>query len=436
MIGWPRALARGWRSQPLHIRLLNAARFARSVAQGVVVTDFVLYLKWLGWKGTAIGSLLTLAVVFSVCVTLLGGIASDRYGRKAFLLGYDCVYVLACLIAALTTSSAWLATCAIVALNRGSNGTAGPFAAVERAWISQGVDARTWTRALTTNSTLGFLGMAIGATLAMLPSLYPDAATGAPNFRIIFPVAMVPSLICLACEIRARDRHAELAVAQDKQPDEAHVRRSENRNLRQLAIVNLLRGAGIGMVGPMTSYWFAVRFNVGPEHIAPMRAAGFLIAAVSSQISGHLGMRYGMMNVIVRLRLVSMLLIAAMPLSPNLTVAMVLYWVLNTMDRSSNGPRAAITNSLVRNKRRGFAGTVAAISQRVTRALGPAAAGLMFDAGMLVAPFVAGALFQGAYLYLYQRCFRDKDPLLAATATQPSRSPRRGGAPAAAESLD
>jgi MFS family permease len=415
-----------WASQPRNIRLLNIARFARSISQGLLAADFVLYLRSLGWKGAAIGSLLAAALVFSVSVTVAGSVASDRYGRKPFVLGYDALQALACLIAALTTSSAWLTACAIVAgFGRGANGTAGPFAAVERAWITQGVDARTWTRALNANSTLGFLGMAIGAALAMLPSAFADAATGAPNFRLIFPIAMASSLICLACAIQARDRHSELAAAPVDETQEKSVRREENRSLRQLFVVNLLRGAGIGLVGPMTSYWFAARFNAGPEHIAPMMSAGFLIAAVSSQISGSLGMRYGMMAIVVRLRLVSMLLIAAMPLSPNLTVATAFYLVLTTMDRSSNGPRAAITANLVRNKRRGLAGTVAAVAQQLTRSLGPAAAGLMFDAGMLAAPFLAGACFQAAYLYLYQRCFRDKDPLLAsgrAAAAQPAGS--------------
>ncbi|HEX4583540.1 MAG TPA: MFS transporter [Burkholderiaceae bacterium] len=407
-----------WGSQPRNIRLLNIARLARSVPQGMFAADFLLYLRSLGWNGAAIGSLLTAAVVFSICVTIVGSIASDRYGRKAFLLGYDALFALACLCATLSTSTAVLAFCAIfVGFGRGSNGTAGPFAAVERAWITQGADARTWTRALGDNSTVGFLGMAVGATLAMLPSLYPDAATGAPNFRIIFPIAMVPSLICLACVIQARDRHKEVVLVPVKEAEENAARRSENRNLRQLAIVNLLRGAGIGLVGPMTSYWFAVRFNVGPEHIAPMVAAGFLIAAVSSQISTSLGLKYGMMNVVVRLRLVSLLLIAAMPLSPNVAVATALYLVLTTMDRSSNGPRAAITANLVRNKRRGLAGTVAAVCQRITRSLGPSAAGVLFDSGMLAAPFLAAAFFQGAFLYLYQRWFRDKDPSLAAGAS-------------------
>jgi MFS family permease len=406
-----------WASQPRHIRLLNIARLARSVPQGMLAADFLLYLRSLGWSGAAIGSLLTAAVVFSICVTIVGSIASDVYGRKAFLLGYDALFAVACVCATLSTSTVVLAFCAIfVGFGRGSNGTAGPFAAVERAWITQGANAHTWTRALSNNSTLGFLGMAVGATLAMLPSLYPEAG-GAPNFRIIFPIAMVPSLICLACVIQARDRHKEVVLVPVAEAEEKAARRSENRNLRQLAIVNLLRGAGIGLIGPMTSYWFAVRFNVGPEHIAPMVAAGFLIAAVSSQISTSLGMKYGMMNIVVRLRLVSLLLIAAMPLSPNVTVATAFYLVLTTMDRSSNGPRAAITANLVRNKRRGLAGTVAAVCQRITRSLGPTAAGFLFDSGMLAAPFLAAASFQGAFLYLYQRWFRDKDPVLTAGAS-------------------
>src|SRR5205807_1819318 len=85
-------------------------------------------------EGAAIGSLLATALVFSVCVTVAGSTASDRYGRKAFLLVYDGLHALACLIAALSTSTALLAGCAIVTgFGRGANGTAGPFAAVERA---------------------------------------------------------------------------------------------------------------------------------------------------------------------------------------------------------------------------------------------------------------------------------------------------------------
>src|SRR5437763_11842049 len=113
MMGWLGVLARAWMSAPRNIRLLNMARLARSVAQGLLATDFVLYLRSLGWKGAAIGSLLATALVFSVCVTVAGSTASDKYGRKAVLLVYDGLHALACLLAALRTSTAFLGGCAV-----------------------------------------------------------------------------------------------------------------------------------------------------------------------------------------------------------------------------------------------------------------------------------------------------------------------------------
>ena len=50
----------------------------------------------------------------------------------------------------------------------------------------------------------------------------------------------------------------------------------------------------------------------------------------------------------------------------------------------------------------------------------------MFDAGMLAAPFLAGALFQAGYLYLYQRCFGDKDPVPAVPVTATAQAAEPG----------
>ena len=55
MIGALACFAQTWTSAPRDIRLLNIGRLARSVAQGLLGTDFVLYLRSLGWNGAAIG---------------------------------------------------------------------------------------------------------------------------------------------------------------------------------------------------------------------------------------------------------------------------------------------------------------------------------------------------------------------------------------------
>lgn len=77
---------------------------------------------------------------------------------------------------------------------------------------------------------------------------------------------------------------------------------------------------------------------------------------------------------------------------------------------ATNGPRSAITASLVRNQRRGFAGMISKVSRQVPRSFGPAIAGYAFDNGFLMAPFVIDALFQAGYLLLCQKHFRDQVP--------------------------
>ncbi len=393
------------------VRLLLGARASRSVAQGVLAVDFALYLKSLHWTGAAIGSVLAGSMVFGVVMTISGAIASDRFGRKRFLLGYDAVYAFACLVALLTTNTAILAGAAVIgAFGRGANGAAGPFGSIEQAWLTQGLDPGTRSRVLSLNATLGFVGMAVGAACAILPGLVPSSIPATDAYRPIFGIALAAALICLGCIAMAEDRHVALAVPPDASAERA-LRQKENRNLRMLAFANFLQGTGLGLTGPLVSYWFALRFGIGPRQIAPLIATGFLLAAASSHLTNPLSRRYGLMRVIVALRLGALALLFVFPFAPTLAAAIGIFLLRNTLNRATNGPRSAITASLVRNQRLGLAGTVSSVSRQIPRSVGPIVAGALFDSGMLVAPFVIGAAFQAGYLWLYQRSFHAQDPL-------------------------
>ncbi len=374
------------------------------MAQGVLAADFALYLRACGWDGSRIGSVLGAALVLSVLLTL-AATASDRIGRKPFLLAYESLYAACCLAAWLHPSALVLAAGAIGAgFGRGANGAAGPFGAIEKAWLTQGLDRQGWTRVLARNSTVGFVGMALGALAGSLAGW--KAVAGAPPaqaYGVMFPLALACSLACLFCIAAARDAHH-----QEHEPEHAETRRVERRNLRRLGMVNLLQGMGIGLSGPLVSYWFALRFGVGPAVVGPMMAAGFMAAALSAQISGVVGARHGLMRTIVALRVAALVLLVLMPLAPSLWLAVAAYLLHKTLNRGTDGLRASITAGLVRNRRRGLAGAVSSVSRQIPRSFGPLLAGMLMDQGLLAAPFLAGAVFQAAYLFLYRRSFDDK----------------------------
>lgn len=401
-------LRRHLATYPQTVRLLLGARLARSIAQGVTAVDFALYLRALGWSGSAIGFLLGAALLFAVTLTVAMSIPSDRLGRKPFLISYDVLYTLACLCAAISANPFLLAPAAVVAgFGRGANGSAGPFSAIEQAWMTQGLSAKEWTRALGLNTTLGFVGMGIGAACGVIPAIMMPASTSpAASFRIIFDIAFLASLASLACLVFAQDHHHR-HVEPVNPSLEKSVRKTENTNLRKLSLVNFLQGTGIGLTGPLVSYWFAIRFHIGPGRIAPLMAMGFFLAAGSSLLATLFVRRIGLMNVIVGFRVTALGLLVALPLAPNLPVAMLVYLLHGTLNRATNGPRASITSGLVRNQRRGLAGMVSKVSRQIPRSVGPIVAGHLFDSGMLAAPFLLGAFFQAGYLFLYQRNFRD-----------------------------
>ena len=398
-------------------RLLIAARWFRSIAQGVLAADFALFLRASAWDAARIGAVLAGGLAFAVVLTLLAA-ASDRWGRKRFLLGYEMLYVLSCAAASIHPAGAVLALAAIAgAFGRGANGSAGPFGSIEQAWLTQGVrKSEPLARLLSLNTSFGFAGMAVGAALGALPALGHPGPTRAADYTLIFPLALAFALACLACVALARDRHVLEREALEPER-ERDARRGENRNLRNLGLVNLLQGAGIGLSGPLVSYWFARRFGLGPAQIAPLMAGGFVAAALSAPLGARLTPRLGLMGAIVPLRVAALVALVCMPLAPGPAWAMAAYLLHKTFNRSTNGLRAAVTARLVRNHRRGFAGAITSIARQVPRSLGPLVAGLMMDGGWLAAPFLLGAGFQAVYLYLYQARFR------ASAAAEPDSYP-------------
>ncbi|MHB1203578.1 MAG: MFS transporter, partial [Acidithiobacillus sp.] len=143
------------------------------------------------------------------------------------------------------------------------------------------------------------------------------------------------------------------------------------RNLFTLAGINALNGLGIGMVGPLMAYWFALRFGVGPAAIGGTMAVAFVAAGIMSLAGGKLTMRFGLVGTVLRLRILGLALLLIIPFAPFFWLAMVLYILRAALNQGSIGSRQALFLSLVDSRRRGLAATFNSISIQIPRAIGP-----------------------------------------------------------------
>lgn len=394
------------------IRLLLATRFVRSIGQGALAVDFALYLRALDWSAVGITAVLSVALLVGVGLTLFAGPFSDRHGRRRFLLAYEAAQALAGLAALLSSQPVILTAAAMVGgFGRGGNGAAGPFAPVEQAWLAQSVEAPRRGPIYSLNAALGFLGNAVGAVVAAIPSGLYTILPGAAAYRPLFFLWTVGSLLC--CMLIMRTPDSEAVGASESTAEEGRagpgVERRENRLVLRLMIANVMNGVGIGATGPLIAYWFAVRFGGGPGEIGPLMAGGFLMAAAASVGTGWLSGWLGIVHAVVAMRLVGLALLVALPLSPTFGVAGALYILRGMFNRGTTGARNALNISIVRAHRRGFAASMGNVSMQVPRSVSPILTGFLFAANDLALPFFIGAAFQGAYLALYYWSFRQVD---------------------------
>jgi MFS family permease len=392
---------------PATARLL-ATRMIRSVGQGILVVDFTLYLHAMHWKGSAIGIVLSSAGIFGALLSLIIGVSSDLLRRKPFLLTYQFILIVSCIIAILTAQPWLIGISAVLGgFGRGANGAAGPFSPAEQAWLAEKIKPSKRGLIYSINTALGFFGTGLGAILAILPALWSHWFSGATSYRPLFAIVGILAVIDLALIIVTEEgyRGNKKGNKGSKHKDSHTISRKENHALFKLVFANIFNGAAIGMTGPLMAYWFAIKFHVGPDFIAPVMAITFFVTGIAALFTGKLTERMGIVKSVVFQRTFGLIMLLFLPIIPFYWLASLVYLLRSAFNRSTTGARQALTIGLVRNERRGLATSLNAVSMQLPQAIGPTVTGYFFQAGQLVLPFYIAALLQGAYIIIYKKFF-------------------------------
>lgn len=401
-------------------RKLILSRIFRSVGQGAMIVDLTLYLDALGWKAFHIGWVLSVSGLFGALLSLAIGVTSDRLQRKPFIIVYE-IIIFFCSIAAFFSAQVLILTLIIIiaGFGRGGSGAAGPFSPAEQAWLAEQVKPSKRGRVYSLNAAYGFFGTGLGALLAMIPAFlssffaenHHTATLAADAYRPLFIVVALANLVNVWLISTAKEEYngARQPKVLKKDKTESKIRSKENKMLTGLAILNSFNGVAIGLTSPLISYWFFLKFGKGPAAIAPMMAATFIITGIFSVYNGKISEKIGIVQSVVKMRLVGLILLVLLPLSPFFWLASLIYILRSAFNRGTAGNRQALAIGLVRDKRRGFATSLNSVSMQIPRSAGPGIAGALFSAGMLEIPFFAGAFLQGIYLILYRRLFKDQN---------------------------
>ncbi len=398
-----------WKNWSIPAKTLFAARFLRSITQGCLVVDFTLYLRFLHWSATSIGALLAGSFVLGALLSLLVGPASDRMGSKLLLVFYEIAVALAFFTTACTIDP-WAIGCAAVfaGFGRGANGAPGCFVPAELNWLSRLVRPGRLGAAYSVNTAMGFIGMGVGALLAIVPALVAGTTEYRPLFLMGGGIALViAALLAITPEARAR----RTSVSKTVVPIDIEVitKKTDRYRMGQIVVINVFSGISLGLSGPLIAYWFAVKFHLDALHIGPVLAMAFFASAFAAFTTGWLAETFGSARVFVAMQAVGTLLLFSFPFIPSFSLA-AMVWILRfAIERGATGAMEAVIVGLVGFRNRGLAGGISTASLALPRALGPIGAGRWIAEGDLMAPFLTAAVLQTVYAVLFGIAFMSRD---------------------------
>ena len=388
------------------LMLVNALR---SIGQGMMVVDLTLYLNALGWSTATIGGVLASGGLLGVGLAPFIGIYSDRFGRKPFILFSELLTAGCALIGVVTTDTILLfIAITLTGFGKADAGSPSPCAPAEQAWLAAFVPRHERGKVYSLNNALSFFGMATGAMLAGGLTLWENNLPGIPSYRPIFFFIFISSLFTTTIILTIREGKVDQQqgyLKEESGNQEKKIVKEENLAVLKLAAINILNGIAIGLTGPMMSYWFSAKFGASNTQIGSTLAVTFFATGVTSILQARLSRKHGTVRSIVLIRFIASLLLILMPLLSSYALVSVMYIIRTALNRGTQGAQQALSVSLTRDMRRGFASSINVFSLRLPTSIGPYFTGYLFGLGSLSLPFYIASGLQFSFAYLYGKIF-------------------------------
>lgn len=385
-------------------RRLLVVQALRGFAYGLGSVLIGVSLERAGRSGAQVGLVLGALLAGTALVSLLLARYGDRVGRRRayrLLLGGMGV---AGTVFAVTTWPPALVAAALSGTVSTEVVESGPLTSLEQAMLPNTIGAQRRTWLFGRYNTVATLAGSLGALAAGGPALLEGWLPALPAAQLLllaYPLAAGLGLLVAAGLSPAVE--AGHQGGGDRRP----LQRSRGI-VRRLAGLFALDSFGGGfVVQTFVAYWFARRFGASAELLGVVFFLIGLLQAVSFQLAVRLADRIGLLPTMVATHLPSNLLLALIAFAPSLPAALALLLARFALSQMDVPTRQAYVVGVVEPSERTAAAAYTNTARYLARPLAPLVAGALLQGAFIGAPFlIAGALKSLYDLGLY-RLFRD-----------------------------
>lgn len=385
---------------PKEIKYLIYASIMPAVVYGLIFTDVSYFLTVVqGVSADFSGIVISSMGISTFVASLFLGIAADVYGRKKLLIVGNVLASLILIAFVMTTNPLLLLGAAIL----GGISEAAVLAS-SSALLADKVNAEKRTSAF---SLYGFVqSIAFGVGSFAVPAVLIIELLGFTNreSHIILYVS-ISFLSLISTLIMLKVNESNRLKKNVKSYADLLPKKSRNILLKYVLTGGLI-AFGAGMVVPLMTLWFNLRYGISDVISAPILGVSSLLIAFAILVAPLLAKKYGLVKAIVATQVTSTVFMFATPLSPNYALAGVVYTMRALLMNMDSPLAQSMIMGLVAEDERGAASGISGALWRLPNALSTFIGAWMMGMGFLAEPFFAAGLFYVISIILFWLYFR------------------------------
>ena len=381
------------------VLVLTASRGIRAFAFSYLNIIFAIYLNQLGYSTMTVGLVISTAFASGAVLTAVWGFLSDRYGRKKILILLAALTIVSNTIYVLFSQLFFIFS-AVMISNVGAGGTGGggqgggPFNPVEQALLAEKCTAENRNRIFSTNAFAGSLMGSLGALVAGLPQYLQERWGWQPilSYKPLFALTILLSVGLIFAYASIIEHHVP-------QKRETKISKQGGMLVTKISLLGLIDNLGSGLVGPLMSYWFFLRFGVELKSLGFMFFLSYFLAALSFLAAPMIARHIGVVRTMAFSHGAASLLNIILPLAPTFTVAAAITISRSFLAYLDNPLRSSFIMGVVKPEERGSAAGITTLSRQVPMAVSPTLAAYLMQSFSLNVP-----IFLGGFLQLVSDC--------------------------------
>ncbi|HEY7558749.1 MAG TPA: MFS transporter [Candidatus Binatia bacterium] len=390
--------------------VLMVSRGVRAFAFSYLSVVFAIYLNQLGYSTVTIGLVISTASASGAVLTAIWGFLSDRYGRKNILMLLAVLTIMSNTIY-IFFSQLFFIFLAVIIANVGTGGSGGggqgggPFNPVEQALLAEKCTPVNRNRVFSSNAFVGSVMGSAGALVSGLPDYLQQHWSWQPvaSFKPLFALTILLSIVLFFAYASIDEHHVP-------PKRENRGRKPINRFVLKISLLGMVDNLGGGLIGPLLSYWFFLRYGVELKSLGLMFFLSYLLAALSFLCAPVIARHLGVVKTMALSHGAASLIYLFLPLAPTFSVAAALTILRSFLAYMDNPLRNSFVMGIVRPEERGSAAGITTLSRHVPVAISPTLSAYLMQAFALNVPIFLGGFLQLTHDVIFYYLFRGVKP--------------------------